>query len=50
MPVLKEEKGGGREIDQLMIIIMLVVAKKDFSRSFQMRGLDLIEGSLSFGT
>lgn len=28
MPVLKEEKGGGREIDRLMIIILLVVAKK----------------------
>lgn len=27
MPVLKEEKGGGREIDRLMIIILLVVAK-----------------------
>lgn len=28
MPVLKEEKGGGREIDRLMIIILLVVAKE----------------------
>lgn len=33
MPVLKEEKGGGREIDRLMIIILLVVAKKKKKRN-----------------
>lgn len=45
MPVLKEEKGGGREIDRLMIIILLVVAKKKRSpvEVSKLRGPGLIE-------
>lgn len=50
MPVLKEEKGGGREIDRLMIIILLVVAKKKRAsvEVSKLGGPGLIECGLRF--
>lgn len=60
MPVLKEEKGGGREIDRLMIIILLVVGKikekkkRSLVEVSKLRGPGLIEVViiciLSFGS